>query len=175
MNPNISLALFNSTNSNKKSAIPLLSVPAPVVRLSNHGKPNCVVTKKGKLNLMRNSYTKFILLFILLFSNIVAEDTEMVRITLLRKGIQVVLNGQIITPKVDEELPLTAEIQSDKMGFLEFTYKGNIYRVNKNTTILVSDVIKSGAEKNFQLQLKTSSDGGVRGFDKKKKKEIKDN
>ena len=44
MNPNFSLALFNSTNSNKNSAIPKfsvsLSLPAPVVSLSNHGKPH---------------------------------------------------------------------------------------------------------------------------------------
>jgi len=123
--------------------------------------------------IMQHSLIKLILFFILLFQCIFAEETEKVKVTLLRKGVQVILNGETITPKLDEELPLNSKIQSDEKGLLEFAYKGKIFRVNKNTTILVSDVINSGGDKNFQPHIKTSSDGGVRGLDKKKKKIFK--
>lgn len=106
---------------------------------------------------------------ILFFQMISADEAEMVKVTLLRKGVQAIVNGQTTIPKMDDELPLNAKIQSDEKGFLEFEYKGNTYRVNKNTTIVLADVVKSGGEKNYVSNSQTHP-SGVRGLDKTSKK-----
>ncbi|MBP9886221.1 MAG: hypothetical protein KBF93_07980 [Leptospiraceae bacterium] len=111
-----------------------------------------------------------IILMILSFQMISAEETEMVKVTLLRKGVQAIVKGETITPKMDDELPLHAKIQSDEKGFLEFEYKGNTYRVNKNTTIVLADVVKSSGEKNYLSNSQTHA-GGVRGLGKTSKKD----
>ncbi len=111
-----------------------------------------------------------IILMILSFQIIFADEAEMVKVTLLRKGVQAIVNGQTTIPKMDDELPLNAKIQSDEKGFLEFEYKGNTYRVNKNTTIVLADVVKSGGEKNYLSNSQTHA-GGVRGLDKTSKKD----
>jgi len=115
--------------------------------------------------------TKILIVTTLFFFQMIsAQETEMVKVTLLRKGVQATVNGETKIPKMDEELPLHAKIQSDEKGFLEFEYKGNTYRVNKNTTVLLSDVIKSNSgDKNFHSNSQTHA-GGVRGLDETKKK-----
>lgn len=117
---------------------------------------------------MKTKLKTITLFFLLTLSFIlIADEADTVKVTGLRKGVKAIVGGETIIPKMDEELPLTAKIQCDKMGLLEIEYKGNVYKVEKNTTILVSDLIKAGGEKNFQPELKTNT-AGVRGLDKKK-------
>jgi hypothetical protein len=113
-----------------------------------------------------------ITIFLLSFQILFSQEAEMVTITLLRKNVQVIVNGESKVPKVDEEFPLTAKVQSDGMGFLEFKYKDEVYRVEKNTTILLSEVIKSAGNKNFKPDGKTDP-AGVRGADVNRKKNKK--
>lgn len=114
--------------------------------------------------------TKILTVLLILFVQMVsADEAEIVKVTLLRKGVQAIVNGQTTIPKIDDELPLHAKIQADEKGFLEFEYKGNTYRVNKNTTVVISDVVKSSGEKNYLSNSQTHA-GGVRGLDKTSKK-----
>lgn len=111
-------------------------------------------------------------IFFLSFQNIFSQETDTVKVTNIRKGVQAIVGNETIIPKVDEELPVNAKIQCDKMGSLEFEYKGKEYRIHKNTNILLADVIKSGGNDKFQPALKTDA-GGARGLDKAKKKNKK--
>ena len=113
--------------------------------------------------------SKMILLLVSIFltQNLFADE-EMVKVTSIRKGVHATVGGEKIIPKMDDELPLNAKVQCDKMGLLEIEYKGNVYKVEKNTTILISDLIKAGGQKNFQPELKTNT-AGVRGLDEEKK------
>ncbi len=107
-------------------------------------------------------------LFLLSFQNLFSQDADMVKVTLLRKNVQIIVNGETKIPMLDEEYPLTSKVQSDGIGFLEFEYKGTTYKVDKNTTIVLSEVIKSAGNKNFKPDGKTDP-AGVRGLDKTKK------
>lgn len=119
---------------------------------------------------------KLILLLVSVFftsiQSLFTQELDVAKVTLLRKNVQVTINGETNTPKIDDELPLNAKVKSDGMGFLEFEYKGTVYRVEKNTTILLSEVIKAGGNKNFK-PTNTTDPAGVRGADVIRKKNKK--
>lgn len=119
---------------------------------------------------------KLILLLVSVFftsiQSLFTQELDVAKVTLLRKNVQVTINGETNTPKIDDELPLNAKVKSDGMGFLEFEYKGTVYRVEKNTTILLSEVIKAGGNKNFK-PTNTTDPAGVRGADVNRKKNKK--
>lgn len=100
--------------------------------------------------------------------NLFADEVEFVKVTNFRKGVQAIVGNETIIPKMDEELPLSAKIKCDKMGFLEFEYKDTTYRIEKNSVILISEAIKSGGAKNVQLGKKTDV-AGVRALEEEKK------
>ena len=110
----------------------------------------------------------FISLLFISIQSLFSQESDFAKVTLLRKNVLVTINGETKTPKIDDELPLSAKVQADGMGFLEFEYKGTMYRVEKNTAILISEVIKAGGNKNFK-PTNTTDPAGVRGLDKSKK------
>jgi|GEM_PF-6161108 len=113
----------------------------------------------------------FLTFTFLLFQTIFAQEAEKVIVTSFKKGVQAFVGSETIIPKIDEPLPLNAKIQCDKTGYLEFRYKDKEYRIKKNTTILLSDVIKLGGEEKNNVVTKSGSDGGgVRGLNNKNKK-----
>lgn len=122
---------------------------------------------------------KNIVLFLLIsifFNHFAAEETKTVKISFVRKSVKALVDGKEIFPKVGDELPITAEIECDNTGYLEFEYDRDTFRINKNTRILISSSItigKQNSSKNIHSTL------GIRDGDsvwtkKKKKAKSKD-
>lgn len=115
-----------------------------------------------------NYTVKLLLASLLLSQTLSAEEIETVKVTLLRKNVQVIVAGETRTPKIDDELPLDSKIQSDAMGYLEFEYKGMTYKIGKSTSILLADAVKMSGDKSYKPDTKTEA-AGVRGLDEVKK------
>jgi hypothetical protein len=96
------------------------------------------------------------ILFLFFYQSIFAQAVEMVTVTLIRKKVQVTVGEETKTPLIGDQLPMNAIVQSEGMGYLEFKYKGSSYRVGKNTTIVISEIINSTAESGM------TNSGGVR-------------
>lgn len=112
---------------------------------------------------------KILIAFSLLFFQILqAQETDMAKVTLVRKNVKVIVGNETKIPQMDDEFPLNAKIKCDKMGLLEFQYKGNTYRIKNQSEILLSDAIQTQTgDKNISIGLKTDP-AGVRGLDKSK-------
>ncbi len=96
-------------------------------------------------------------IFIYLISiSIFSEQTETATVTLVRKKMQVLVGEEFKDIKIGDELPLSATVKSEGMGYLEFEYKGSSFRVGKNTKIILSDVVNSSPETGI------TNSGGVR-------------
>ncbi len=97
-----------------------------------------------------------IAILFLFYQSIFSQAIETVTVTLIRKKVQVTIGEETKTPLIGDQLPLNATVQSEGMGYLEFKYKGSSYRVGKNTTIVISEIINSTAEAGM------TNSGGVR-------------
>ncbi len=97
------------------------------------------------------------LLFFLFFIQAnIAEEIEMVTVSLVRKKVQVLVGEEFKDIKLGDQLPLSATIKSEGMGYLEFEYNGASFRVGKNTKITLSEVVNSNPETGI------TNSGGVR-------------
>lgn len=95
----------------------------------------------------------------------------MAKVTLVRKNVTATIGEEVKNPLLGEDLPLHSKIQTDGMGLLEFEYKGTTYRITKNTTITLAEIIKSAtssANANYKPE-PTTNVSSVRGLSKKKK------
>jgi hypothetical protein len=117
---------------------------------------------------------KILLSLLIIFVQTISAEDEMAKVTFVKKNTKVTIGTETKIPQMGDDLPLSAKIESNEKGGLEFEYKGTAYKIGQKTTVVISDFIKTGGETSFKPGSK-SDVAGVRGLKEKKKGKGKKN